>query len=353
MKGLIKKLLREGLEESTFKSELKGRNLLFHNVNNYNVLFDILKRNSIEDRTKQEIITSGGKGEVTGVSLTRDSEFYWGDFQFILDGDLIKRDFGKKLRPFDFIKGVKPKSHPSRNHWSSGKIPKKYKKNDKGFYDEVGDYEEVVGNHLIAPSNPQSEEFLIGPIKNLNKYLLGVRFKGDFLSKVDSATIGKLINLLNETPIYDKQFNKLNLTQLLNKEDRLGDGFINKINNDDRIGEDEIIHVLKNSPNIIDKIIKNGMNKLHVNGFVFERLIKFSKEVSKIIKALNEEQLDTLVFTIVSNERYFNELYDYHKKHNNLNFGEIIEPYVVNFFNKNEIFRERYGSILKRIKRLK
>lgn len=352
MKGLIKKLLREGLEESTFKSELKGRNLLFHSVVANSIFFNILTDNTIEGRTKQEIITSGGKDKVTGVSLSRDSEFYWGEYQFILDGDLIKRDFGKKLRPFDFIKGAKPKSHPSRNHWSSGKLPTTYKKNDKGFYDEIGDYEEVNGNHIIAPSNPQSEEFLIGPLTNLRKYLLGVRFRDDNkIIRFNDEELTKMSVLFKNIPVYDKHFKSISFDNIANA-DRVGDHFISRINNDERTSQNEIIYALKNSPKLIDKIIENGIDKLDVYGDVFKNLIILTKEVSKIIKSLNEKQLESFLFLIISTPSEL-ELIHNNQKVNNINFAELIKPYVINYLNNNENLKERYGNIIHLINRLK
>lgn len=220
MKSLIKKLLREGLEEAAFNSNLKGRNLLFHSLGQEYVLKEILRGNTIKANTKQEINTSKGgeKNIYSGVSLSRDSEFKWGTYQLILDGDLIRRDFGRKLTPFDFIKGYQPKSHPDRNHWTASKTSKKFKKGDKGEYVDVT-YDSKFDDsspHIEAPIKPQSEEFLIGDLKPLDKYLLGIRVRLDLTTLEPRYLRNWKENLsgLGDIPIYDHKFNLLDTDKI-------------------------------------------------------------------------------------------------------------------------------------------
>lgn len=181
MKKLIKKLLRENL----FKSPFKGQNILFHSTQ-YDRAINILNDNEIFAATKQTIKTKLNKTNpnynensknYNGVSLTRDSKLQFGDVQFILDGDLIKRDYGNKLVPFDFFSSYLNKSSLNRS---------------------------------------ESEEFLIGPLKNIKKYLLGIRIIRVYQSlrsfyEEDREGYYIFKESIGRIPLFDEKFNEIEL----------------------------------------------------------------------------------------------------------------------------------------------
>lgn len=180
MKEVIKKLLRE----SILKSPFKGRNILYHSTFIDKVL-KIIGDDKIEPKTTQKILTkfNGESKDYNGVSLTRNVNLIFSDIQLILDGDAIKRDFGKRLVPHDYFAqfGTKTKSDNTRS-----------------------DYNE-------------SEEFFIGALVPISKYLLGIRFTPasgttieDF--KIDEPEIFSLFKeKIGNTPFYDKDFNRIQL----------------------------------------------------------------------------------------------------------------------------------------------
>lgn len=183
MKNIIKQLLRERLDESILKSPFKGRNVLYHSTFIDRVL-TIISNDKIEPKTTQKIVTkfNNESKDYNGVSLTRNVNLNFGDIQLILDGDLIKRDFGKRLVPHDYFAqfGGKTKADNSRS-----------------------DYNE-------------SEEFLIGVLAPISKYLLGIRFTPssgtieDF--KIDEPEIfSSLKEKIGNIPFYDSNFNQIQL----------------------------------------------------------------------------------------------------------------------------------------------
>jgi len=182
MKTLIKKLLREN-----FNSPFRGRNLIYHS-SHIDAVMNMLSINKIEARTTQTIKTKFNKEDrkYTGVSFTRNKDVVFGDAQLILDGDLIKRDYGNKLIPYDYYGGKAPsKSSVTRNNYV------------------------------------ESEEFLIGPLNGLSKYILGIRDSTDN-SKIGSNMIEYLKthepDIFNEfkasigdIPFFDNKFNRIEL----------------------------------------------------------------------------------------------------------------------------------------------
>jgi hypothetical protein len=179
MDKLIKKLLRE----SILKSQFKGRNILYHSTFIDKVL-KIITDNKIEPRTTQKILTkfNGESREFNGVSLTRNINLNFSDIQLILDGDAIKRDFGKRLVPHDYFAqfGTKTKSDSTRSDWN------------------------------------ESEEFFIGTLEPISKYLLGIRFTTssgtieDF--KISEPEIFyQFKEKIGNIPFYDSNFNQINL----------------------------------------------------------------------------------------------------------------------------------------------
>ena len=180
MKEVIKKLLRE----SILKSPFKGRNILYHSTFIDKVL-KIIGDGKIEPKTTQKILTkfNGESKDYNGVSLTRNVNLIFSDIQLILDGDAIKRDFGKRLVPHDYFAqfGSKTKADTSRS-----------------------DYNE-------------SEEFFIGTLEPISKYLLGVRFTPasgttieDF--KIDEPELFSLFKeKLGNIPFYDSNFTQIQL----------------------------------------------------------------------------------------------------------------------------------------------
>lgn len=179
MKKIIKKLLRE----SILKSPFKGRNILYHSTF-IDKLLNILTDNEIKPKTTQKILTkfNGDSKYYNGVSLTRNVNLVFNDVQLILDGDAIKRDFGKRLVPHDYFAqfGSKTKSDTSRS-----------------------DYNE-------------SEEFFIGTLESISKYLLGIRFAlsketiEDFkMSEPDFFSTFK--EKVGDIPLYNKDFERINL----------------------------------------------------------------------------------------------------------------------------------------------
>jgi hypothetical protein len=187
MKEIIRTLLREHFLNTPFK----GKNVLYHSTH-IDSLVNILNTNEIQPKTEQIINTRlnrDANSKYKGVSFTRNQNHNYGDVKLILDGDLIKRDYGRNIAPHDWSRAgssgetSRPKSSPKRNN---------------GF----NDYE--------------FEEFLIGPLKNLKKYLLGIQ-----LLKPTDLTMSWLIDEEPELyksfkevtiniPIYDMNFKPVN-----------------------------------------------------------------------------------------------------------------------------------------------
>lgn len=183
MKNIIKKLLREGLTESILKSPFKGRNILYHSTFIDRIL-KIITGNKIEPKTTQKIVTkfnSDGKA-YKGISLTRNVNLVFSDIQLILDGDLIKRDFGKRLVPHDYY-SYENKTKDNQNRTT--------------FY--------------------ENEEFLVGVLEPLSKYLLGIRFtpsSGTTIEefKMDEPEFYSLFKeKIGNIPFYDNDFNQIKL----------------------------------------------------------------------------------------------------------------------------------------------
>lgn len=167
------------LQEELVRSSFKGRYILYHSTTIHRSV-DILSSNKLWPASSQVIKTkfnpSGNDNynhnskDYNGVSLSRDWKLEFGGVQFILNGDLIKRDYGKLLVPFTFIQNVSYLS--------------------------------------------ESEEFLIGGLTNLRKYLLGVRITTteewqDFRI-LDKEGYELFIEALGDTPLFDVNFNQLN-----------------------------------------------------------------------------------------------------------------------------------------------
>ena len=190
MKGYIKKLLREGLDESILKSPFKGRNILYHS-SGFGQGIGILTDNRIYAATRQTISTklnpsnpnyNENSKNYSGVSLTRDNSLNFNDMQFILNGDLIKRDFGNRLVPHDFYKSYGDKTKANTNRTDA--------------------YE--------------SEEFLIGALEPLSKYLLAIRFIPTYgtleeFRNNDPEGYDLLKETIGDIPTYDENFNQINL----------------------------------------------------------------------------------------------------------------------------------------------
>jgi len=154
------------IKESILKTSFKGKNILYHSTYIDKIL-NIISNNEIEPKTTQKI-------------LTKFTSLKFGDIQLMLDGDLIKRDFGKKLIPYDHFSqfGSKVKSNNTRS-----------------------DYNE-------------SEEFLIGALNPISKYLLGIRFmfsKEEIEEfKTEEPEIFSLLKQKTENiSIYDINFNEV------------------------------------------------------------------------------------------------------------------------------------------------
>ncbi len=183
MKNIIKQLLREGLTESILKSPFKSKNILYHSTFIDRVM-DIISNNKIEPKTTQKILTKfNDEGKIyNGVSLTRNGNLIFSDIQLILDGDAIKRDFGKRLIPHDYFAqfGAKSKADNTRS-----------------------DYNE-------------SEEFFIGVLEPLSKYLLGVRFTApsgtiEDLKTDEPELFSQFKEKIGNVPFYDYNFNQIRL----------------------------------------------------------------------------------------------------------------------------------------------
>ena len=232
MKTLIKELLREALIESKLKTNLKGKNILYHTTN-IDSAINILNQNTILGSTKQEINTSKFDDFFNGISFSRNSEFKWNDIQFILDGDLIKRNFGKKLLPLDFIKGVYKKFSLKRNLSTQNSSYGKFRKDSNGNYFDLAkdEFENDIthsSNYISAPLPPQSEEFLIGELDQLRNYLLGIRIMDKNIINVNEPQTfminnpyyNKLYNAIGDIPKYDFGWNIINLDIINNTINR-------------------------------------------------------------------------------------------------------------------------------------
>lgn len=168
--------------ESILRTNLRGRNLLYHSTQLFN-LFQILDQDTIQARTGQAIKTKLSPknpeyfddeefgGSYGGVSLTRDPEFLYGDFQLILNGDALRRAY--KIVPYDYFSDSSTRKfarHSSLNEF---------------------------------------EEFLIGPLKHVRRYLVGLRIKSDYeLTDSGVETIMDLQKRLARfnIAVYDEDF---------------------------------------------------------------------------------------------------------------------------------------------------
>ena len=189
MKEIIRKLLREGLDESILKSPFKGKNILYHS-STISGCINILTDNKIYAATKQTISTklnpnnpnyNDNSKNYSGVSLTRDNRLNFNDVQFILDGELIKRDFGKRLVPHDFFKSY----------------------GDKG-----------KANNYRTDAY-ESEEFLIGALEPLSNYLLAIRFTSlntlNEFRENDPEGYDMLKEIIANITTYGEDFTQINL----------------------------------------------------------------------------------------------------------------------------------------------
>jgi len=301
MKKIIKKLLREHI----LKSPFKGRNIYYHITNLENAI-NMIETNKIDGNSPQEITTKfNKKTPIFGISFSRDSEIKWrGGVQLILNGDLIKQDYGKKIMPFDFIKGAYPKSHPIRNtDWSAG-IPKVFRKNEKGDYYDYTDKHDFDNepdyNYYLATTAPLSEEFLIGDLEPLSKYLLGVR-----LYNIEDAIIHKstkndeyvrFFKLIKNVPFFNKDFERLNIDNFINNKTSISDTIINLFNKTGKMKSRDII-VASKEPDFIDKLISNDINKLPIQDELLY-LLAYSPETEKILNALNQKNLKSFLFAM-------------------------------------------------------
>ena len=191
MKNLIQQLLHEALiMEDFLKTPFKGKNILYHSTRWYS-LVDILGSGEIKPKTKQVIKTSlnndnNKSNDYYGVSFTRKQNYNYGEVKLILDGDLIKQDYGKKMMPYDWARvksdKIGPKSKPERS----------------GF---IGQSE--------------AEEFLVGPLKNVKKYVLGIQLLRDTDLTINSIRDyePELYKSFKEVainiPIYDMNFKQV------------------------------------------------------------------------------------------------------------------------------------------------
>lgn len=171
------------------KSPFKGKSLLYHSTT-YDRAINVIKDNQIYGASKQTIRTKLSPDNpfyneqsktFSGVSLTRDWRLDFSDVQFILDRDLIARDYGKKLVPFDFFNPAdKRKGDPERNDVH------------------------------------EAEEFLIGDLNNVSKYLLGIRIMEVYSTLqgfIEDDYEGYLIfkKVVGKIPVYDKNFKEIRL----------------------------------------------------------------------------------------------------------------------------------------------
>ncbi len=167
----------------------KGKSLLYHSTT-YDRAINILDDNTIYGASKQTIKTKLGTNNsnyneqsktYNDVSLTRDWKLDFSDVQFILDRDLLVRDFGKQLVPFDFF-------HISGKH--------------KGDPNRTDVYE--------------AEEFFIGDLPNLSKYLLGIRIMEVYstlnnFAEEDIEGYRIFRKAIGKVPVYDKKFKPMRL----------------------------------------------------------------------------------------------------------------------------------------------
>jgi len=185
------------LREHFLNTPFKGKNILFHSTR-VDSLIIILTTNQIQAKTEQTINTRLNKNinnqydsetkKYKGVSLSRNQNYNYGDMKLILDGDLIKRDYGKNIIPHDWArvtsnKEIGPKSKPERNNWQD---------------------------------SSESEEFLIGPLKNVKKYVLGIQLLKDteliinWFIDDEPELWGDFKKTTANIPIYDMNFKPIN-----------------------------------------------------------------------------------------------------------------------------------------------
>ena len=147
MKIIITESQLSLLKESILRTNLKGKNVLCHSTP-IDKFLGILIDNKIKGLSRQSINHKYSKDNPNynekqnrffGSCFTRDSELWFNDIQFMLDGDLMKRDFGGDLMPFDF--------HSDENIHKADPKRLTYEK----------------------------EEFLLGDLYPLDKYLVGMR----------------------------------------------------------------------------------------------------------------------------------------------------------------------------------
>ena len=195
------------LNEHIITSDLKGKNLLYH-ASSFDGAISILGSNKIEARTLQKFKTReinpkyksdirGYKDDLfKGVSLTRDSNFKYDVFQFILDGDLIKRDYGKDIMPHDYYNELSTEGAATKSN------PERYNSDDGADF--------------------ESEEFLLGDLNNLRKYIVGIRIV-DYIGTSDAEIrqlkndkpekYKELLKLTHGLKIYDDEFNAISLNE--------------------------------------------------------------------------------------------------------------------------------------------
>lgn len=195
--------------EHIINSNLKGKNSLYH-ATSFDSAISILKSNKIEGRTLQRFKTrtvdskhvagTGYKKDLyKGVSLTRSLDFKYDVFQFIFDGDLIKRDYGKSLMPHDYYNELSTEGTVGKAN------PLRYKDDENG-----ADYE--------------SEEFLLGDFNNIDKYIVGIRivdYTGDSEEEINTfkesnpEKYNELKQLISKYKVYDSEFNPMQLNESL------------------------------------------------------------------------------------------------------------------------------------------
>jgi len=182
MKIIITESQLSLLKESILRTNLKGKNVLYHSAPIHKFL-GILVDNKIKGLSRQTIKHKYSKdnpnynekqNKFFGSCFTRDSELWFNDIQFMLDGDLMKRDFGRDLMPFDF--------HSDENIHKAD--PKRY--------------------------SYEKEEFLLGDLYPLDKYLVGIRvvIESEFQVFVEDGNVTLFQEHLKKfnIPLYNDKF---------------------------------------------------------------------------------------------------------------------------------------------------
>jgi len=216
------------------------------------------------------------------------------------------------------------------------------------------DYEEGE-RYKVAPTQYQAEEFLIGGLKNLNKYLIAVRIRVDLtygrfnksarhrigstgLNVYKQASFREAIELVanKNIPLLDMNYKELDPKVLLDdKTDLLGDRIISDINSGKRVNDVVLKKAFEVNPNFTDKLIDNDINKISGSNafYMLPDILDLSKDPAKILHNLNSDNIKKIMGVYFKDNKPSVKFFNLIKKHKQT--FPILSEIIINYVKDN------------------